>query len=201
TGRQLCRIENFIPYDKTMARVASGAATLNLLGMLMNEPAVLFKEKINFKLPGGNGFTEHQDAPAFTTFGHDYHITMMLSIDASTVQNGCLEVVPGGHRSGLLTTEPDLTIACDLRDDMAWTPVPTLPGDLLFFDSYLPHRSGPNRSNVSRRALYATYNRAAQGDVRERYFAAKREAFPPEVEKIPGKEYPAGVFNVGNPVN
>jgi hypothetical protein len=29
---------------------------------------VLFKEKINFKLPGGSGFTPHQDSPAYITF-------------------------------------------------------------------------------------------------------------------------------------
>ena len=200
-GRQLCRIENFVQYDRVMERVAVGESTLGLVGELMAAPAVLFKEKINFKLPGGNGFIEHQDAPAFTSFGHDYHITMMVSIDASTVENGCLEVAPGAHRDGLLPVDPDLTIATRLRDGFEWLPVPTEPGDLLLFGSHLPHRSGPNRSNRSRRALYATYNRRSEGDVREDYFRMKREAFPPDVEKVPGKQYDAGVFNVGNPVS
>ena len=201
SGAQLCRIENFIQYHKLMKRLVDGETTLGLISTLMDEPAALFKEKINFKLPGGNGFTEHQDAPAFTSFGHDYHITMMVSIDASTADNGCLEVVPGAHREGLLATEPDLTMARELRDTFEWVPVPTAPGDLLVFGSYLPHRSGPNKSMSSRRALYATYNKAREGQVRDAYFQRKREAFPPDVEKIPGKHYDAGVFNVGNPLD
>lgn len=201
SGRQLCRIENFIQYDRVMQRLVCDVSTMRLLALLMGEPALLFKEKINFKLPGGNGFTAHQDAPAFTTFDHDYHITMMVSIDASTPENGCLEVVPGGHRRGLLTVDPDLTIASELREGLEWLPVTTEPGDLVLFGSYLPHRSGPNRSSVARRALYATYNKSAGGNVRQRYFEKKRESFPPDVEKVPGKRYDPGVFNVGNPVN
>jgi hypothetical protein len=52
-----------------------------------------------------------------------------------------------------------------------------------------------------RRALYATYNRAADGNVRDQYFVEKRKTFPPDIERIPGKDYgDSGVFNVGNPV-
>ena len=32
---------------------------------LLGEPAVLYKEKINYKLPGGAGYSAHQDAPAY----------------------------------------------------------------------------------------------------------------------------------------
>src|SRR5690349_14216018 len=64
--RLLCRIESFIPYHDAFARLLGNDATLAMLSTLMGEPAVLFKEKLNFKLPGGQGFNHHQDAPAFT---------------------------------------------------------------------------------------------------------------------------------------
>ena len=41
--------------------------------------------------------------------------------------------------------------------------------------------------------LYVTYNPAAEGDHRERYFADKRASFPPDIEREPGKAY---VFRV-----
>ena len=41
--------------------------------------------------------------------------------------------------------------------------------------------------------LYVTYNPAAEGDHRERYFAEKRVSFPPDIERKPGEEY---VFKV-----
>ena len=33
---------------------------MDVVSDLFDEPAVLFKEKINFKLPGGGGFLAHQ---------------------------------------------------------------------------------------------------------------------------------------------
>src|SRR5215218_5094803 len=68
-------------------------------------------------------------------------------------------------------------------------PVPTEPGDVLFFDSYAPHASKPNMTDRPRRILYLTYNAEAEGDHRARYFAEKRGSFPPDVERRPGIEY------------
>jgi hypothetical protein len=68
-------------------------------------------------------------------------------------------------------------------------PVSTEPGDVLFFDSYAPHASKPNLTGKARRILYLTYNRLADGDHRERYFAEKRANFPPDIEREPGKDY------------
>ena len=59
----------------------------------------------------------------------------------------------------------------------------------MFFDSYVPHRSGPNMTDVPRRVLYTTYNKLAEGDTWERYYADKRKAFPPDCEREPDKEY------------
>jgi ectoine hydroxylase-related dioxygenase (phytanoyl-CoA dioxygenase family) len=67
--------------------------------------------------------------------------------------------------------------------------VPTEPGDVLFFDSYAPHASKPNLTEKARRILYLTYNLAADGDHRARYYAEKRANFPPDIERAPGAEY------------
>ena len=174
---------------------------LGLISELLDEPAVLFKEKINFKLPGGAGFEPHQDAPAFTSFGQTLHITAMLSIDATTPENGCLEIASHPGEMTTLACASDLTIAPELAAGLDWQPVATQPGDLLLFDSFLPHRSGPNRTDAARRAAYLTYARAVEGDHRQAYYAQKRAVFPPDVEREPGRDYgPAGVFNVGNPI-
>jgi len=91
-GRQLCRVEDFVPYHHELAGLLQGAKLAAALEFLLGEPAALFKEKINFKLPGGAGFQPHQDAPAFTAFGQSYHVTVMIAVDPSTRENGCLEV-------------------------------------------------------------------------------------------------------------
>jgi 2-aminoethylphosphonate dioxygenase len=201
SGRQLCRVENFLQFHEGFDGLLQGEKILGVLSELMGEQAVLFKEKINFKLPGGNGFLPHQDAPAFTSFNQKYHITLMVSIDASNPENGCLLMAPGMHDKGMLPTAPDGTVDPDFAKTLNWEYVETEPGDIVLFDSYIPHMSEQNLSNRPRRALYITYNRASEGSYREEYYKTKRDVFPPDVERDPTKQYgDSGVFNVGNPV-
>lgn len=63
---------------------------------------MLFKEKINYKLPGGRGFAPHQDAPAFASFGQRYHGTLLVSVNRATPENGCLEMSEGYREADLL---------------------------------------------------------------------------------------------------
>jgi len=201
-ARLLCRVENFLPYHAELGRLLARRDLLACLEELLGEPAVLFKEKVNFKLPGGAGFAAHQDAPAFVSFGQTYHATLMLSADAMTPENGCLEIVEGFDRMETLPQAEDGTLRRDVVAGLEWRALPTEPGDVVLFDSYIPHRSGPNRSRAPRRALYVTYNRASEGDRRDEYFALKRRAFPPECERMPGAELDEAsrVFNLGNPI-
>ena len=126
----------------------------------------------------------------------------MISVDPATRDNGCLEVVEGLGGQGLLPSAPDGTLQGEWVARQQWTPIEMMPGDVLLFDSYLPHRSGPNRTDRPRRALYVTYNRASAGSHREAYFQKKRDAFPPECERKAGVDYSAqaAVYNLGNPI-
>jgi 2-aminoethylphosphonate dioxygenase len=202
SGRQLCRVEDFVPYHSGLAKFLQSSELCNVLELLLGEPAALFKEKINFKLPGGAGFQPHQDAPAFTAFGQSYHVTVMIAVDPATRANGCLEVVDSLHGTGLLPQAADGTLAKEWVDEQVWKPIEMQPGDVLIFDSYLPHRSGSNRTDRPRRALYVTYNRVSAGSHRDAYFQRKRAAFPPECERKPGVDYSqtAAVYNLGNPI-
>ena len=200
--RILCRVENFTQHHPGLDALIRGAGTLDIVRQLMGEEAILFKEKINFKKAGGAGFAAHQDAPAFATFGHRYHITMMVAIDDATVDNGCLEFAPPVPVHTEIPMAPDGTIAPDVEAEMTWTPLEAKAGDIVFFDSYIPHRSPRNASDRSRRALYITYNRLSEGDVRERYYADKRLHFPPECERVAGVDYTSSPspYNLGNPI-
>lgn len=202
SGRQLCRVEDFVPYHAGLAALLQGSALSKVLELLLGEPAALFKEKINFKLPGGAGFKPHQDAPAFTAFGQSYHVTVMIAVDPATRENGCLEVVDSLHGSGLLPQASDGTLQSAWVEQQVWKPIEMEPGDMLIFDSYLAHRSGPNLTDRPRRALYVTYNRVSAGSHRDAYFRHKRAAFPPECERKPGVDYSltAAVYNLGNPI-
>ena len=64
-----------------------------------------------------------------------------------------------------------------------------MPGDVIFFDCYVPHSSEVNLSDDIRRLYFATYNRFSEGDHLERYFADKHANYPPDIERVAGKEY------------
>ncbi len=187
--RLLSRMEDFEPYHQGFSKLFSGAKMKGIVSQLFGEEAVLFKDKINFKMPGGDGFKAHQDIQAGWDKFAKLHITALVSIDTSTLENGCLELAPGHHNKGFIG-ESWKPLEEDALDYIA---IPTEPGDAIFFDSYTPHRSGPNHTSSARRVLYVTYNRLSEGDHRRQYYSDKRKSYPPDCEREPGKEY---VFRV-----
>ena len=119
---------------------------LDTASALLGEPAVLYKEKINYKLAGGAGYTAHQDAPAYRFV--EQHISCMVAIDDATLDNGCLEVASGMH-AAVLPMDETGCIRDDVASALQWTPVELRAGQTLWFHSRTPHRSGPNRSAVA----------------------------------------------------
>lgn len=190
--RLVQRIEDVTPFHAGLKGLFTRGRMSQAVGQLLGEPAILFKDKINFKLPGGDGFKAHQDVQAGWSAYAGYHVSVLVSIDAATEANGCLEMAAGWHDRGLIGAEWEPLGEAKVAA-MNFVPYPTEPGDAVFFDSFAPHRSAPNLSQDPRRALYVTYNRASEGDQRARYVADKRESFPPDIEREPGKTY---VFRV-----
>jgi 2-aminoethylphosphonate dioxygenase len=185
-GRRIVqRIENFCAFHAGFDHLLRRSALIAWAAMLLGGEAVLFKDKINFKLPGGDGFKPHQDQQAGWSAYAPLFVTAMLSIDSSTIENGCLEIAPARHRTGLIGEEWRPLDA----EGLGLEPIPTSPGDVIFFDSFAPHASGPNRTEEPRRILYVTYALAMHGDHRARYFADKRRDFPPDIEREPGRSY------------
>ena len=192
-GRRVVqRIENFAPYHDGFDRLFNSEAVLGRVSALFGEPAVLYKEKVNFKMPGGDGFKPHQDQQAGWWDYASLFISVLISIDEATVENGCLELAAGFHDHGLVGGEWTPLTEGQMRD-MDFIACPTRPGDAVFFDSFAPHGSGPNMTDKPRRILYVTYNRLSEGDHRVQYYVDKRKSFPPDCERQPGKEY---VFRV-----
>ena len=188
-GRRIVqRIEDLTPFHPGFEKLFTQGRASAAVAQLLEEPAVLFKDKINFKLPGGDGFKAHQDVQAGWDAYARYYVSILVSIDAADEANGCLEMAPGWHDKGRIGAEWTPLGAAEIAG-MAFKPCPTRPGDAVLFDSFAPHRSAPNMTDTPRRALYITYNSASEGDRRARYFADKRAAFPPDIEREPGKTY------------
>jgi hypothetical protein len=100
----------------------------------------------------------------------------MVAIDDANEENGCLEIVSNHHHE-LIPTDSRGCIPGALEATLDWQPVPLRAGQTMWFHSRTPHRSGDNKSLRNRRAMYPTYNAASEGDLREKYYAAKRAEF------------------------
>lgn len=174
-GDQLTRTEYFLDFHSGLRQVCSAGKVLGIIRALFNEPAVLYKEKINYKYPDGGGYAAHQDAPAFEHGTR--HITCAIAVDPATLENGCLLLAPGMHRQGMLPQDDTGCLCPNFAESLDWDPAPMAEGDALFFDSYTPHKSSKNQTEQPRRNLYLTYNTVADGDLRETYYASKRKTF------------------------
>jgi ectoine hydroxylase-related dioxygenase (phytanoyl-CoA dioxygenase family) len=102
----------------------------------------------------GSPFPLHQDAPFFP---HDRHsmIAAIVHFDDAPTEKGCVRVVPGSHRRGVLPHRPD---GGWHLDPMAYpvesaTPIPAKAGDVLFFSYLTIHGSGINASTEARTTL------------------------------------------------
>lgn len=173
-GPALCRSENFVPVHAGLRPLLCSGGFVDVAGALLGESAVLYKEKINYKLAGGAGYSPHQDAPAYPMI--DVHVSAMVAVDDADESNGCLEVVSDCF-DAVLPLDQRGCVEAAVAATLAWEPVLLAAGKTLWFHSRTPHRSGPNYSDRPRRALYPTYNAAREGDLRTAYYEAKRAAF------------------------
>ena len=186
--RILNRVENVLPYHHEFKALAASDNMQGACSQLFGEPAVLFKDKINYKMAGGSGFESHQDMQAGWSRYASTHITALISVDLSTRENGCLELAAGFHERGLIGKEW-APLSEKQFTQANYIAVEAAPGDAIFFDSLTPHRSGSNNTDRPRRILYYTYNKASEGDHLTQYYADKRESYPPDIERKAGKKY------------
>ena len=104
------------------------------------------------KPPGGNGSPWHQDEQPIPT--RDRSLTgVWIALADTTVDNGCLWILPDSHRSGViyhrfphnLPGVDSMPIARGF-DEGGAVPVEMAKGSVLFFSGYLLHSSKQNRS-------------------------------------------------------
>ena len=185
----LTRVENFFDYHQKFKGFFNSEIILKNISTLFKSDVVLFKDKINLKFPGAKGFKPHQDATIWKDmYGIKSFITMVIAIDFANLENGCLEISEGKHKNGMLS-ETWKEISEDTENKLTWKPIITSPGAVIFFNDYTPHRSADNFSNKSRRTIFLTYNKVAEGDHRKQHFVDKRKNYPPNFERETGKSY------------
>jgi len=180
--------------DEVCRSIAEHETLTDVAAQLLGPNLKLLRSAAMFKPPevgSEKGF--HQDAAYYPIQPTD-HVTVWIALDEATPENGCMNVVPGAHKDGLLGHEAadydtDIVIADrDFTKEDA-VPVPMEPGDALFSHCLVPHFTAPNTTETWRRALIMSYM-----DARSRFTksAAERPDWVDSVH-IQGEEFPGCV--------
>lgn len=137
----------------------------------------LHQSRLNYKAAGkGDIFQWHQDFASWVhdgipSGGHRDMLTVLITLDDSTSENGPLRFIPGSHKHGLIsafydtvTTSYPLHIVPDAYIEEHFSDVEvfecTVPaGTVVLFSGNLVHSSKENLSKDGRRNLYFAYNR------------------------------------------
>jgi len=113
-----------------------------------------FNQKVYKNPRGQTSFSWHQD-DAYGPVEPSPYLTVWIAISRATIENGCLWVLPGSHRGGLVEHwEGSFGLAChELDDPDQGEPVPLEAGSVACMWSQTMHKSGPNLSSEVRKAL------------------------------------------------
>ena len=191
----LVRIENVLGgRNREIAKLLLPPKPIECLTQLFGEPPVLFKEKVNYKLPGCRPDKLHQDQAAGWNAYGDFYITMGIAVDENRMENAALSFLKSGNYEKRLMSEE---WCCLSEADPPYQPeddyvlLEADPGDVIFFDSYVPHGSPANTSDRSRRNIFLTFNKLSDGDMRAKYYQDKWAKYPPNEIKDarPGGSY------------
>ncbi len=130
-----------------------GTPISSFRAMFMNKPS-----NQGTKLPW------HQDA--WTDLDRQPLVTLWTALDPATKANGCVEVIPGSHKMGLVNPSHNSGFLSDEQVEKLCRPelvqyLEAEPGEALLLHNWLLHSSDVNRTPVSRRAFSVCYMDAA----------------------------------------
>ena len=102
----------------------------------------------------------HQDR--WTHLDRDPLITVWTALDPATVANGCVQVIPGSHKLGLINpSHPSAFLteaqAQEFAPDEQAVYLELAAGEAMLLHNWLLHRSDTNATDISRRAFSVCY--------------------------------------------
>ncbi len=144
-------------------------AIVEVLTRVIGPDVKCMQSMLFIKAAGKPGQAWHQDEDYIPT--RDRSLAgAWIALDDATIQNGCLWVLPGSQRSGVLYPQhqqDDRRFDCaeestrfPYRDEDA-VPVEVKKGSIVFFNGYLLHRSLPNHAKMGYRRVLVNHYMSA----------------------------------------
>jgi phytanoyl-CoA hydroxylase len=151
----------FVNFDERLKALSHHPKLLAVVQQLIGgRTPFMFQDMALVKPPRlGREKPWHQDHAYFDYPLGTPVVGVWIALDEATVENGCMQVLPGRHREGpkIHFQRRDWQI-CDTEMMGAKSvAAPLQPGGLLLFDGLLPHGTPHNSSPKRRRALQYHY--------------------------------------------
>lgn len=152
--------------SELMNNVLAHPAFVEVLTNVISPNVKCMQSMLFIKASGKPGQAWHQDEVYIPT--RDRSLTGgWIAMDDATVENGCLWVIPGSHKQGVMYFQEwhgDQRFDC-AHEARGWpwssddaVPVEVKAGSIVFFNGYLLHRSLPNYATSGfRRSLVNHY--------------------------------------------
>jgi ectoine hydroxylase-related dioxygenase (phytanoyl-CoA dioxygenase family) len=187
-GEDVRKVSGVARGDELFRRLVLDRRIVGVMQQLMSPNLKLFRADVLMK-PAGVGSAKgvHQDSPYWPIEPMELW-SCWMPFDPATIENGCMEVIPGSQAGGALPhlrVTDDYVIPAEHYDREALVPVPMRPGSGLFFHSLLIHGTAPNTSPRPRRAITMSYMAAEY-----RYTGQPPK---PEYLRISGVDVPGSV--------
>jgi ectoine hydroxylase-related dioxygenase (phytanoyl-CoA dioxygenase family) len=142
---------------------------LDVVESLIGPNIQLHHTKLNLKPPSSREarFEWHQDYPFFPHTNFDL-LAVMIFLDDSTQENGCLTIIPGSHtwgpRNHLFAKDGAFSSQLEdksvLEDRSLWVHVPVPAGGMELHHCNMLHSSTANLGNRPRSAMVIQYRAA-----------------------------------------
>jgi phytanoyl-CoA hydroxylase len=153
------KIECLIEHDERFFALARDPRLLDPVTDLLGPDVKLFRDALMMK-PAHHGSAKpyHQDSAYWAIDPPDL-CSAWIALDPATTENGCMRVLPGSHKWGVLEHKQlaDYQVEEERLDLRAEVSVPLEPGGVLLFHSLLLHATAPNTSQCPRRAMICSY--------------------------------------------
>jgi len=159
------RIFNPIAHHRTFYDLVFNPKIVDVVEQLIGPNIQLHHTKLNLKPPSRQArFEWHQDYPFFPHTNFDL-LAVMIMIDDSTEENGCLTIIPGSHKWGprnhLFARDGAFSSQLEdkhvVEDPSRWKRVPVPAGGMEIHHCNMLHSSGPNRGDKPRSAIIIQY--------------------------------------------
>ncbi|MTJ82760.1 MAG: phytanoyl-CoA dioxygenase family protein [Telmatospirillum sp.] len=181
-GRHLARVERIWEALPSLGETGIGRRLKECAARYLGEDVALFKDKLNIRYAGSNGYSPHQDSAAGWEEFADHFVSIGVFLGTSDRAHGGFEVVGGVHRDGRFPNDKG-RMSDAFFDGMDRISVSAGLGDAIVLDSEAPHRTLPNRTSEDALHLLFTFAPARAGAAREAYYARKESSFSEKKEK------------------